>query len=106
MVWLRVQRSGRTSIRATTRSLSASVNVTPFNSANGIFIEFTFSSGVIVGDPPFFQSSYAAVARVSIELRQKVCEMMDCGVKPGNDVSGSSRRDNDHIIRHTFRHAP
>jgi hypothetical protein len=30
------------------------VNVTPFNSANGIFIEFTFSSGVIVGDPSVF----------------------------------------------------
>jgi len=28
------------------------VNVTPFNSANGIFIELTFSSGVISSNPP------------------------------------------------------
>src|ERR1700716_299522 len=52
MVFPRVHRSGRTSIRATTRSLSASVNVTPFNSAKGIFIELTFSSGVMIGIPP------------------------------------------------------
>ena len=42
-----VQRSGRTIIRATTRSLSASTNVTPFSSANGIFIDWIFSSGVM-----------------------------------------------------------
>src|ERR1700720_4727697 len=47
MAWWSVQRSGRTSIRATTRSLSASTKVIPFNSANGIFIERIFSSGVI-----------------------------------------------------------
>src|SRR3984885_7383793 len=51
IVWLSVQRSGRTSIRAPTRSLSASVNVTPFNSAKGIFIEWIFSSGVMIGNP-------------------------------------------------------
>jgi hypothetical protein len=82
-----VQRSGRTSIRATTRSLSASVKVTPFNSANGILIEFTFSSGVMSGNPPvYFQSSYAGLTRVSIDLRQGVSERMDCRVKRGNDV--------------------
>src|SRR6266581_4132599 len=47
MVWKSVQRSGRTSIFATTRSLSASVKVTPFSSANGIFSELIFSSGVM-----------------------------------------------------------
>src|SRR6201996_6879469 len=50
MLFLTVQRSGRTSIFATTRSLSASTNVTPFNSANGIFIARIFSSGVMI--PP------------------------------------------------------
>src|ERR1700755_348461 len=60
MVWCSVQRSGRTSIRATTRSFSASVKVTPFNSANGIFIDVIFSSGVMVGSPPVYaQLSYA-----------------------------------------------
>jgi hypothetical protein len=50
-----VQRSGRTGILATTRSLSASVKVTPFNSAKGIFIDWIFSSGVM--HPPVFLSS-------------------------------------------------
>src|SRR6516164_3822487 len=49
MMLLRVQRSGRTRIRATTRSGSASVKVTPFNSANGIFIDWIFSSAVFCG---------------------------------------------------------
>src|SRR5712691_12728001 len=40
-------------MRATTRSFPASVNVTPFNSAKGIFIELTFSSGVMIGCPIF-----------------------------------------------------
>jgi hypothetical protein len=48
MTWLSVQRSGLTCMRATTRSLSASVKVTPFNSAKGIFIDRIFSSGVMV----------------------------------------------------------
>jgi hypothetical protein len=43
-----VQRSGRTSIRATTRSFSTSVNFTPFNSANGIVIALTLSSSDMV----------------------------------------------------------
>src|SRR5258707_14603680 len=100
MVWLRVQRSGRTSMRATTRSFPASVNVTPFNSANGIFIELTFSSGVMIGNPPILlQASYAGLTRVSINLRQNIFEMMDCWERrqvyvvcarqttmPGNDV--------------------
>src|SRR6478735_8312396 len=50
MVLRNVQRSGRTTILATTRSLSASMNVTPFNSAKGIFIPRIFSSSDI--DPP------------------------------------------------------
>src|ERR1700730_17081467 len=84
MVCPRVQRSGRTSIRATTRSFPASVNVTPFNSAKGIFIELTFSSGVMIGSPPvFLQLSYAGLT------------------KPGNDFSGSGHGDNWSIIRHT-----
>ena len=54
MVWLAVQRSARTAIRATTRSSSAAVNVTPFNSANGIFIKLIFSSGVMIRDFSMF----------------------------------------------------
>src|SRR5258708_1442091 len=46
-MWLRVQRSGLTSMRATTRSLSASVKMTPFSSANGSFMDWIFSSGVM-----------------------------------------------------------
>ena len=41
-----------TGIFATTRSVPASVKVTPFSSANGIFIDWIFSSGVI--RPPAF----------------------------------------------------
>src|ERR1700759_151728 len=55
MVLLAVQRSGRTVMRATTRSLSASTKVTPFKSAKGIFIERTFSSSVM-GTPGFLQA--------------------------------------------------
>src|SRR5580704_1681844 len=55
MVLLAVQRSGRTVMRATTRSLSASTKVTPFKSAKGIFIERTFSSGVM-DTPGFLQA--------------------------------------------------
>src|SRR5216683_6712610 len=46
-MWLRVQRSALTSMRATTRSLSASVKMTPFSSANGSFMDWIFSSGVM-----------------------------------------------------------
>src|SRR6201994_4788159 len=56
MVLLAGQRSGRPVIRATTRSLSASTKVTPFRSANGIFIERIFSSGVM-GTPGFLHAS-------------------------------------------------
>jgi hypothetical protein len=45
-------------MRATTRSFPASVNITPFNSAKGIFIELTFSSGVMIGDPSVFFSRH------------------------------------------------
>src|SRR5258708_1493504 len=108
MVLPRVQRSGRTSIRATTRSFSASVKVTPFSSAKGIFIEFTRSSGVMIGNPPvFLPGSYADLTRVSIKLRQKhFSKTMDRGVKPGNDVPGNGYDDNRPFIRHILRHAP
>src|SRR6202022_2300054 len=73
MVCPRGQRSGRTSIRATTRSFPASVNVTPFNSAKGIFIELTFSSGVMTGSPPvFLQLSYAGLTKPGNDFRGRV----------------------------------
>jgi hypothetical protein len=55
------------------------VNVTPFSSANGIFIELTFSSGVIVGEPLCYLPS------------SKTPETITYRVKPGNDVRGSCR---------------
>src|SRR5262249_35118716 len=63
---------------ATTRSLSASVKVTPFSSANGIFIDWIFSSGVM--RPPVL---------LCARLRQR----MDAAGKSGNDVGGNGRRD-------------
>jgi hypothetical protein len=33
----------------------------------------------------FFQSSYAGLTRVSIDLRKNLAKKMDCRVKPGND---------------------
>src|SRR5262245_60786908 len=88
MVWCRVQRSGRTTIFATTRSLSASVNVTPFSSAKGIFIELIFSSGVI--SPPEF-SGYVV--------------RMDGGRNQGNDVRGNGGSDKRQLILHIVGHA-
>src|ERR1700686_5377289 len=93
MVWPSVQRSGRTSIRATTRSLSASVKVTPFRLAKGICIELTFSSGVIWQCSRFLLPSYQFFG------------MMDCRGKPGNDVRGSCR-DNTRIILHIIPPCP
>src|ERR1700736_5104773 len=103
MIWPRVHRSGRTSIRATTRSFPASVNVTPFNSAKGIFIELTFSSGVMTGDPlclsvviPGWSEAPDPESRDSgFALRaprndgfifvRSVRETITCQVKSGND---------------------
>src|SRR5450432_3098402 len=59
MMWWRVQRSGRTSIRATTRSFSASRKVTPLSPANGSFIDWIFSSGVIECPSPLLPSGHA-----------------------------------------------
>src|SRR6202049_1136104 len=46
--------------------------------------------------------------RVSINLHQNAFQMMDCRVKPGNDVSGKGHRDNVPVIRHitSMRHFP
>src|SRR5882757_6286477 len=118
MVWLRVQRSGRTSIRATTRSLSASVKVTPFNSAKGIFIELTFSSGVIIGGPMFIDfvisgwseqpdpesrdSGFAlcALRNDGSIFVKKVLETITFEVKPAITFTARDKR---FIIRHMLR---
>src|ERR1700738_5181617 len=48
------------------------------------------------------------MTRVCINLHQNVFEMMDCRVKPGNDVAGNSGGDNEPVIRHitAMRHFP
>jgi hypothetical protein len=84
--------------------LPASVNVTPFNSAKGIFIELTFSSGVMIGCPifigfviPGWSEGPDPESRDSgFMLRmprndgsifvKDVLERITCRVKPGNDV--------------------
>src|ERR1700679_1446398 len=103
-MWPRVHKSGRTSIRATTRSGSASVKVTPFSSAKGIFIALTFSSGVMSATPFVYQPSFRdgpkdqtrnleiprrAIARLGFDAahrpRNDVLETIAYRVKPGND---------------------
>src|SRR6516165_306064 len=80
MMWLRVQRSGLTCIRATTRSLSASTKVTPLSSAKGIFIDWIFSSGVMIAGPlPFLACLQAWIARVSQAMTSEVMEMLRGG---------------------------
>src|ERR1700712_260199 len=90
MEWCNVQRSGRTSIRATTRSLSASVKVTPFNCANGIGIELSFSSGVMGRDPLVVPDVCAGMTRVSRTSSKHFPKLMHSRVKRGSDVPVTS----------------
>jgi len=75
---VRVQRSADQHA-CDTRSFSAEVKVTPFSSANGSFIDWIVSSGVIAF-PPLPPAGHSALAR-SINLIL-MFEMMECRVKP------------------------
>src|SRR6202451_1326267 len=102
IVWLSVQRSGRTSIRATTRSVSASVKVTPFNSANGIFIDWIFSSGVITKCSMYFRSPCKSLIGVQQNSSGGRVYALDAKwtTMPGRDLAATAARDNNPKIRH------
>src|ERR1700759_3358330 len=79
MVLCWVQRSGRTSILATTRSFSASMKTTPFNSAKGIFLDCSNSSGVMVSPG----ASEGLPAQWSGQVKQAMTtEVMDAVTMP------------------------
>jgi hypothetical protein len=62
------------------------MNVTPFNSANGIFIDWIFSSGVI--GPPVFLQLVIRGLDPRIHLSKLCFEMMDCRVPATQGFAG------------------
>jgi hypothetical protein len=71
------------------------VNATPFNSANGIFIELILSSGVMVGiSPRLYRSRHSGFASsmhpgTTVISPSNVLEAITCDVKPGNALKAA-----------------